>query len=85
MNLTPEKKKLFDLTIKLKNSLNLDEEVAETVIVLINTPRKLEKLIQWVDSITVDGVIQTNEYKLLNMVSEIDRTEESNYRVKYSL
>lgn len=73
MGITPEEKKLFDLTMKLERLLNLDEETTATIIVLINTPKKRLKLEEWVNSITKGEIIQTDEFELLNMVTEISQ------------
>jgi len=74
MNLSPLEKKLFDLTLKLETALGLDEEVTATIIVLMDTMEKITKLEEWVDSVTQNGVIQTDETELLNVLSKIDRS-----------
>lgn len=69
-----EERELFKIVNTIGDSIRTDLETLMTVIVLIDTRKKLENFKQWVDSVTVNGMVQTNEAELLNKVSEISRS-----------
>lgn len=68
-----EERELFKIVNTIGDSIRTGSETLMTVIVLIDTKKKLESFKRWVDSITVNGMVQTNEAELLNKVSEISR------------
>ena len=66
-----EEMELFRIVKKIREKFKIHKEVAYTIIVLIDTTQKLQKLKDWIASKTENGVFNTTEAEITNMVSRI--------------
>ncbi len=74
---SPEWNRLLDLTIELEKKIPIEKDNIILMIIMINTLEKLETLEEWLKSKTVNGILQTNEIEVMNIVSRLTPTEET--------